>query len=141
MTFRTNTESAHLYRLNGDYNPLHATPGPGKTLGYSGVIMHGLFSWNVAAHAVVSKFCGSKGSLLRDFEARFAAPVEPGDQLDILMWDMGSWKESSTVLGKIDKNLQEIRFVVKVGDTVVLSDGRALLNQDNNVKEGVKSRM
>jgi peroxisomal enoyl-CoA hydratase 2 len=28
-------ESPHLYRLNGDYNPLHATPEPGEAMGVS----------------------------------------------------------------------------------------------------------
>ncbi|OJD10181.1 hypothetical protein AJ78_08701 [Emergomyces pasteurianus Ep9510] len=139
-TFKTSAESAHLYRLNGDYNPLHAAPESGKALGYRGVIMHGLFSWNVAAQAVLSRFCGSEGRVLRGFEARFAAPVEPGDQLDILMWDMGNFKKAST-LGKLNADLREIRFVVKVGETVVLSDGRALLNRDDNIKKIVKPRM
>lgn len=40
----TTKESAHLYRLNGDYNPLHATPEPGQKMGFGGAIMHGLFS-------------------------------------------------------------------------------------------------
>jgi len=34
--------TAHLlYRLNGDYNPLHADDEAGKTAGFDGVIMHG----------------------------------------------------------------------------------------------------
>jgi hypothetical protein len=40
----TTAETAHLYRLNGDYNPLHATPEPGKAMGFGGAIMHGLYS-------------------------------------------------------------------------------------------------
>ncbi|KAK2731034.1 putative dehydratase nit22, partial [Onygenales sp. PD_40] len=111
--------------LNGDYNPLHATPEPGQSLGYGGIIMHGLFSWNVAAQAILSRYGGSQGSNLRDFEARFAAPVRPGDKLDIHMWDMGMVEAD---VGDGNERVTEIRFVVKVGERIVLSDGRALLS-------------
>ncbi|KAK2788987.1 putative dehydratase nit22 [Emmonsiellopsis sp. PD_33] len=124
-TFQTNEQTAHLYRLNGDYNPLHATPEPGQSLGYGGIIMHGLFSWNVAAQAILSRYGGSQGSNLRDFEARFAAPVRPGDKLDIHMWDMGMVEAD---VGDGNERVTEIRFVVKVGERIVLSDGRALLS-------------
>ncbi|KLJ11961.1 hypothetical protein EMPG_12886 [Blastomyces silverae] len=140
-TFQTNPESAHLYRLNGDYNPLHAAPESGKALGYGGIIMHGLFSWNIAAKTVLSRFCGSEGRRLRDFEARFVAPVKPGDKLHILMWDVGAWKGATAVDQNAEK-LREVRFVVKVGDRVVLSDGRALVKDDDQVKEDVnKSKL
>jgi peroxisomal enoyl-CoA hydratase 2 len=39
----TNAETAHLYRLNGDYNPLHATPEPGKVMGFGGAIVSAFF--------------------------------------------------------------------------------------------------
>ncbi|PGH13040.1 hypothetical protein AJ79_03877 [Helicocarpus griseus UAMH5409] len=136
--FQTNEETAHLYRLNGDYNPLHATPEPGQALGYGGIIMHGLFSWNVAAQTVLSRFGKNEAKNLRDFEARFAAPVKPGDKLDILMWDMGLSEKVD--IGRGSDRLREIRFVVKVGETVVLSDGRALLD-DDKVKGHVDSKL
>ncbi|OAQ97006.1 hypothetical protein LLEC1_06364, partial [Akanthomyces lecanii] len=46
VAHQTTAESALLYRLNGDYNPLHATPEPGSKMGFGGAIMHGLYSWN-----------------------------------------------------------------------------------------------
>jgi hypothetical protein len=36
------------YRLNGDYNPLHATPEPGQKMGFGGAIMSVLFSYKKA---------------------------------------------------------------------------------------------
>ncbi|EDN04657.1 peroxisomal dehydratase [Histoplasma capsulatum] len=136
-SFQSNAESAHLYRLNGDYNPLHATPEPGQSLGYGGTIMHGLFSWNITARAVLSQFGGSEGRRLRDFEAMFASPVKPGDKLDILMWDMGVCKRATSAVQN-DESLQEVRFMVKVGDRVVLSNGKALLKCED---EGVKAKL
>lgn len=127
----------HSYRLNGDYNPLHATPEPGKSLGYGGTIMHGLYSWNITARAVLSQFGGSEGRRLRDFEAMFSSPVKPGDKLDILMWDMGVCKRATSAV-RNDESLQEVRFMVKVGDRVVLSNGKALLKCED---EGVKAKL
>ena len=118
-TLRTTAESALLYRLNGDYNPLHATPEPGQKMGFGGAIMHGLFSWNSAAHAVLRELGGSDPRNLRDFQARFASPVKPGDTLDTYMWRTGD----------VDKDgFEDVRFVTSVeGGKVCLSNGRALV--------------
>ena len=70
-----------LNRLNGDYNPLHATPEPGQKMGFGGAIMHGLFSWNTAAHALLKHLGGSDPANIKEFSARFASPVRPGDKL------------------------------------------------------------
>ncbi len=115
---QTTPETPHLYRLNGDYNPLHATPEPGQKMGFGGAIMHGLFSWNVAAHAVVKELGGSQAGNLREFQARFAAPVKPGDKLITEIWRMGGGKDG----------FEEVRFLTRVdGGKVVLSNGRALV--------------
>ncbi|KAL9077459.1 MAG: hypothetical protein Q9161_000304 [Pseudevernia consocians] len=92
-TLQTTKESAHLYRLNGDYNPLHATPEPGQKMGFGGAIMHGLFSWNSACHGLLQMFGGSDPARLREFQARFAAPVKPGDKLITEAWRMGEFKD------------------------------------------------
>ncbi|KAL1978707.1 hypothetical protein VTN31DRAFT_1566 [Thermomyces dupontii] len=118
---QTMPETAHLYRLNGDYNPLHASPEAGAALGYGGIIMHGLYSWNVAARIILDKYGANKGSNLRDFEARFTAPVKPGDKLKVKMWEM------DLIAHETGQKLLEVRFVVEVAAKVVLSDGRALL--------------
>jgi peroxisomal enoyl-CoA hydratase 2 len=109
-------EAAHLYRLNGDYNPLHADPEPGKKMGFGGTIMHGLFSWNWTAHALLQELGASDPKNIKDFQARFASPVKPGDTLVAEIWRTG------------EKNgdWEEVRFVTKVeGGKVVLSNGRA----------------
>jgi peroxisomal enoyl-CoA hydratase 2 len=105
------------YRLNGDYNPLHATPEPGKAMGFGGAIMHGLFSWNNAAHALLQELGGSDPANMKEFQARFAAPVLPGVTLRTEMWRTGEKKGE----------WEEVRFVTKVGGKVVLSNGRALI--------------
>ena len=109
-------EAALLYRLNGDYNPLHADPEPGKKMGFGGTIMHGLFSWNSACHALLQELGGSDPKNVKNFQARFAAPVKPGDTLVTEIWRTG----------EKDGDWEEVRFVTKVeGGKMVLSNGRA----------------
>jgi acyl dehydratase len=114
----TTPETAHLYRLNGDYNPLHATPEPGKAMGFGGAIMHGLYSWNSTAHNIVRLLGGGDPNGIREFGARFASPVKSGDTLVTQAWRMPNSKDAD--------GFEEIRFVTSVkGGKVCLSNGRA----------------
>lgn len=106
------------HSLNGDYNKLHVTPEPGKSMGFGGAIMHGLFTYNVAAHSVLKNVGKSDPANLRHFSARFQAPVKPGDKLVTEVWRTGTFEDG----------FEEIRFVTKgAGGKVVLSNGRALV--------------
>ncbi|KAI1938127.1 hypothetical protein LOZ66_003716 [Ophidiomyces ophidiicola] len=117
--YQTTAITPLLYRLNGDYNPLHADPEPGKKMGFGGVIIHGLFSWNMAAHAILKELGGSDPRNLRDFQARFASPVRPGDKLTTEMWRTA----------KKEDGFEEVIFATKNQEgKVVLSNGRALVN-------------
>ncbi|OJD39733.1 peroxisomal dehydratase [Diplodia corticola] len=129
---KTNAETAHLYRLNGDYNPLHATPEPGQQMGFGGVIMHGLYSWNSTAHGVLKRFGGSDPRNIKEFAARFASPVRPGDTLVTDMWRVGPAEGHPA-------GWDQIRFVTRVEQSgkVVLSNGRAVVKV---VQEG-KSKL
>jgi len=126
---QTTPESALLYRLNGDYNPLHATPEPGRQMGFGGTIMHGLFSWNSTAHGILKSIGGSDPRNMKEFQARFASPVKPGDKLVTEIWRMGN---------KDSEGWEEVRFVTKVeGGKVCLSNGRALVK----VVDGGKAKL
>ncbi|KAG0649860.1 Siderophore biosynthesis cluster NIT22 [Hyphodiscus hymeniophilus] len=115
---QNSAESALLYRLNGDYNPLHATPEPGQKMGFGGAIMHGLSSWNFACHGLLKEIGGSDPKNIREFQARFASPVKPGDKLITEIWKTGDVKDG----------WEEIRFLTRVdGGKVCLSNGRALM--------------
>ncbi|KAL2756888.1 hypothetical protein ACRALDRAFT_1075670 [Sodiomyces alcalophilus JCM 7366] len=121
----TNAQSALLYRLNGDYNPLHATPEPGEKMGFGGAIMHGLYSWNATAHGLLKALGGSDPANIKEYQARFASPVMPGDKLVTEVWRTGDIKDG----------WEEIRFQVKVeGGKVCLSNGRALMKVVGNGK-------
>jgi peroxisomal enoyl-CoA hydratase 2 len=124
-TYQTTPESALLYRLNGDYNPLHATPEPGQKMGFGGSIMHGLFSWNKSAHVLLKELGDSDPKNIKEFQARFASPVKPGDKLVFNVWRTGDIKDG----------WEEIRFTVQVeGGKICLSNGRALMRPASSSK-------
>ena len=103
-------------------------------MGFGGAIMHGLFSWNSACHALLSKLGGSNPANIREFQARFAAPVKPGEKLVTEIWRMG---ETEAGYG----GWEEVRFVTKVeGGKVVLSNGRAKMKVVGEAG-GQKSRL
>ncbi|KAK3064025.1 hypothetical protein LTS18_010815 [Coniosporium uncinatum] len=121
-TLQTTPETALLYRLNGDYNPLHADPEPGKQMGFGGCIIHGLFSWNSTAAGILHELGGSDPANMKEFQARFASPVKPGDTLVTEIWRTG---EHVDVEGE---KWEDVRFVTRVeGGKVCLSNGRCLM--------------
>lgn len=82
----TRPEQALIYRLSGDYNPLHADPEIAKEAGLSRPILHGLCSYGVAIRALVRALCPNRPDRLRQIDCRFTAPVYPGDVLTVSIW-------------------------------------------------------
>lgn len=79
---RVPPEQALLYRLSGDYNPLHADPEVAKMFGFEkGPILHGLATYGYAARALIRGALGGDPTLLRTFHGQFRKPVWPGDVL------------------------------------------------------------
>lgn len=79
-------QSALLYRLNGDMNPLHADPEFARKLGFQRPILHGLCSFGVAMHAVLGLWCDYSAHQLLKFGARFSALIYPGETLIVETW-------------------------------------------------------
>ncbi|OJJ79116.1 uncharacterized protein ASPGLDRAFT_137506 [Aspergillus glaucus CBS 516.65] len=105
-----------LYRLNGDYNPLHAVPEPGLEMGMGGVIIHGLFTYSSTCHGVLQKIYDYDATQLKKFQARFASLVRPGHKLITKIWRMG-----------ITEGLEEVRFTTtNQNEKMVPSNSRAL---------------
>lgn len=88
----TRPEQATLYRLSGDWNPLHVDPELARAAGFERPILHGMCSYGIAARAVLKLRCGSDAGRLRKLNVRFAAPVYPGETLRTEIWDDGPGK-------------------------------------------------
>jgi 3-hydroxyacyl-CoA dehydrogenase/3a,7a,12a-trihydroxy-5b-cholest-24-enoyl-CoA hydratase len=80
---------ALLYRLSGDYNPLHADPEFAAQVGFDRPILHGLCTYGYAGRAVVAGACGGDPDKLRTLRGQFSNPVFPGDTLIIRGWNEG----------------------------------------------------
>jgi len=85
----TRTDQALLYRLTGDRNPLHADPAVAAGAGFDRPILHGLCTFGIACKAVLQTICDYDYTLIEGFEARFSAPVIPGDTITTDMWQDG----------------------------------------------------
>ena len=79
-------EQALLYRLSGDWNPLHADPEFAKLAGFERPILHGLCSYGMALKAVVDTVLGGDVARVTSYRTRFAGIVFPGETLRIRMW-------------------------------------------------------
>lgn len=108
----TSPSQALIYRLNGDYNPLHADPAVAKAAGFPRPILHGLATFAVVGHALLKGLCGYRPERLTAMEGRFSAPVYPGETLRTEIW-----REGAGVVAFRTRAVER--------DQVVLSNGRA----------------
>jgi len=80
---------ALLYRLSGDYNPLHADPEFAAQAGFDKPILHGLCTYGYAGRAVIRGACGGDPDSLATLRGQFSNPVFPGDTLIVCGWIEG----------------------------------------------------
>lgn len=79
-------QAALIYRLSGDYNPLHADPEVAKVAGFDRPILHGLCSFGVAGHALLRMLCDYDPRRLKRMDVRFSSPVFPGETIRTEIW-------------------------------------------------------
>ncbi|WP_428934489.1 MaoC/PaaZ C-terminal domain-containing protein [Streptomyces sp. ACT015] len=79
-------DQALLYRLSGDWNPLHADPDFAKRAGFDRPILHGLCTYGMTLKAVVDTLLDGDPARVRSYATRFAGVVVPGETLRIRMW-------------------------------------------------------
>ncbi|MDU4253524.1 SDR family oxidoreductase [Pseudomonas sp.] len=109
LSDKTEVNQALLYRLCGDWNPMHVDPDYAAKAGYEKPFLHGLCTFGYLGRHVIKAFCDNDSRLFKSVRARFASIVMPGDTLETRMW-----RESPTRI------IVEMRAVER--DVVVLKN-------------------
>jgi acyl dehydratase len=111
VDIETLPRQALIYRLSGDYNPLHADPDVARAAGFDRPILHGLATYGLAARAILRSLLDYDAARLVGLDVRFSAPVYPGETVRFDIWEEGG----------------EARFRASVPsrDVMVLNNGAA----------------
>lgn len=115
---QTLPQSALIYRLCADLNPLHADPAIARSAGFDRPILHGLCTYGVAARAIIQSACGNDPTALTDLSVRFSSPVFPGETIRTEIWN--------------DSGMLRFRCLVPERNVVVITNGKAAVRMPNN---------
>lgn len=85
----TRPEAALIYRLSGDWNPIHADPDKAARAGFTRPILHGLCTFGMIGRALIATACRQDPARLFELGGRFSAPVYPGETIAVDLWDEG----------------------------------------------------
>lgn len=77
---------ALLYRLSGDWNPLHVDPAVAAAAGFDRPVLHGLCGFGIAGRALLRALAGNEPARLTRIDCRFTAPVYPGETIRTEIW-------------------------------------------------------
>lgn len=103
VTLQTRPDQALIYRLSGDYNPLHSDPAFAARAGLDQPILHGLCTFGFAGRAVLE--VAGADAALTSMSARFAGPVWPGDTLAVDLWRPDESTVGFRMRGRDDKEV------------------------------------
>lgn len=92
VTLTTADNQALIYRLSGDFNPLHIDPAVAKIGGFDAPILHGLATYGVIGRALLAARCDNDPMRFKRFDGRFSSPVYPGETIETAIWDEGDGK-------------------------------------------------
>jgi acyl dehydratase len=111
----TARQQALIYRLSGDYNPLHSDPATARAAGFERPILHGLATFGMAGYALCQLADERGAGEPASMSVRFSAPVFPGDMIAFDFW--------------IDGRVVHFQARNPSTDVLVLRNGRAELGE------------
>lgn len=114
VEMKTLPNMALLYRLNGDWNPLHADPEVARKAGFERPILHGLATWGIAGHAVLKSACDYDATRIKSIFGRFTAPVYPGETFRTDVW--------------VDRNIVSFTVRAVERNVVAINNGKVELH-------------
>jgi NAD(P)-dependent dehydrogenase (short-subunit alcohol dehydrogenase family)/acyl dehydratase len=83
---KTDPNQTLLYRLSGDWNPLHVDPAFAKAFGYERPILHGMCTYGYVGRHVIKALLENDPRRFKSIKVRFAEAVFPGETLVTRMW-------------------------------------------------------
>lgn len=90
VSIPTLPRQALIYRLSGDWNPLHADPAIAVRAGFAAPILHGLCTNGIACRAVLATYCGNDPQRMHGMFTRFSKPVMPGETIRLDFFEEGA---------------------------------------------------
>lgn len=109
----TTTQLVRYAGASDDYNRIHYDQGYAQEAGLGGVIAHGMLTMGFMGRAV-SEWAGPAAAIV-DIEARFNAPVRPGDVVTVV------GTVSDCVPGNDGRRHLRCDIVARVGEKTVAS--------------------
>jgi len=107
-----------LYRLTGDYFPLHADPEVARATGFERPIMHGACFFGYGCRALIRTFATGHPERVRRIAARFTRPLYPGVPIRTEAWTSGKgralWRMINGATGEtlIDRGVFEFDVIL-----------------------------
>lgn len=104
----TADNQAALYRLLGDRHHMHVVPEAARAAGQPRPFLHGLASL-AGVSIALARSLGAHPADIQALEGRFAAPVFPGDVLEVTAWS--------------EPAARELQFIVDADGRAAISGG------------------
>jgi acyl dehydratase len=101
-----------------DHAPMHVNDESARRVGFPSKFMQGLCTFAMCSRGVIQLGADGDPTRLRRMAARFAAPVFPGNPLEVSAYDAGL----------TDDGAPQLAFEALSGDAMVIRHGRAELN-------------
>jgi acyl dehydratase len=113
LDIATRPDQALIYRLSGDRNPLHADPPFAQAVGFPRPILHGLCTYGITCRAMLQAYTGFDPAPIKSHQARFSAPVFPGETVTVDLWR--------------DGDVVSFEARVKAREATVIKNGKTVL--------------
>jgi acyl dehydratase len=90
VTYHLDDDQTYRYaEASGDHMPIHLDENIAKSVGFPGIIIHGLCTMAFTSRAVIEHACGGDPQRLARLAVRFSRPVLPGQDITTTIWSAG----------------------------------------------------